>query len=32
MILLTWTSEVDKGTPYLVVLTSEEGQQYFVVI
>ena len=25
-------SKVDKGTPYLVMLTSEEGQQYFVVI
>ena len=24
-------AKIDKGSPYLVMLTSEEGQQFFVV-
>ena len=25
-------AKIDKGTPYLIMLTSEEGQQFFVVV
>lgn len=25
-------AQIDKGTPYLIMLTSEEGQQYFIVV